>query len=319
MLTKGQRKKRSIKPKSGLNGSPPPPPPKVEGKATQASAGDEGASRSTARTRTYDLRSIQVGRRVAMTFGDELKFGEVEASNVSRTAPPSDWDWQIGLDDGETFEVDCDEMRKALAAYDRLHGEEAANPVTPVTKAAIVAAFQIKKEIVMGLLPPSYKALFLEPGFARWEDEFLPVLFIGPYDISEGPLRETFFRKIKNAANGLLALPRLVYWYGVDDLEKAFSFVPQEECLTYEEGLSKGLLELPKDIQTKLDQGGTITNAEKARIHGRDLIQEDREKRKEGRRRFPKFEEDHKYILNGERMIAEIQAERVNNLLEWGV
>ena len=253
--------------------------------------------------------------------GSKLKFGEVEKCNVSRKISTSDWDFRIGLDDGETFEVDCDEMRKALATYDCLRREEMADPTTPATKAAIVAAFQIKRQLVLGMLTDEYKLQFLEPGFARWEDEFLPVLFVGPYDISEGPLRETFFRKIKNASKGLLPLPRLVYWYCVDDndLEQAFSFVPQEDCLTYEEGVSKGLLELPKDLQTKLDRGRAFTNTEKKRIEGRDLMEEDKEKKKEDRRRFEKFKEDHQYILDGERLIVETQAERGHNLLQWEI
>ena len=255
-----------------------------------------------------------------MSFGDgkELKFGEVEKCHVS-AGSMSEWDFRIGLDDGQTFEVDCDEMRKALATYDRLCREEMVHPATPATKAAIVAAFQTKKQLVLGMISEKYKSHFLQLGFARWEDEFLPVLFVGPYDISEGPLRDTFLRKIKNASRGLLPLPRLVYWYGVDELEEAFSFVPQEDCLTYEEGASKGLLELPKDLQTKLDRGRAFTNTEKKRIEGRDLMEEDKEKNKEDRRRFEKFKEDHEYILDGERLIVEIQSERGHNLLEWGI
>lgn len=305
------QKRRGKKSKSSAagNSSTSPLPPKVARKATPRSS--EGA---------YDLRSIKVGRRVAMSFGDgkELKFGEVEKCNVSR-AVLSEWDFRIGLDDGQTFEVDCDEMRKALATYDRLHREEMADPATPATKAAIATAFQIKMQLVLGMLSAQYKSQFLEPGFARWEDEFLPVLFVGPYDISEGPLRDIFLRKIKNASKGLLPLPRLVYWYGVDELEQAFSFVPQEDCSTYEEGASKGLLELPKDLQIKLDRGRAFTNTEKKRIEGRDLMEEDKEKDKEDRRRFEKFKEDHQYILDGERLIVEIQSERGHTLLEWGI
>ena len=89
--------------------------------------------------------------------------------------------------------------------------------------------------------------------------------------------------------------------------------------MAYNEGISKGLLELPKDLQVKLDRGRTFTNAEKKRIEGRDNMEEDVEKKKEDRRRFPKFEEDHKYILDGERLIVEIQAERGRSLLEWGM
>jgi len=268
------------------------------------------------------LKDVKVGQRIAMEFSDtEMKFGEVEIC-FTRKRDPKKWAWHVGFDDGETYELDPDEMIDALGTYRRCYDAEMSEPNRSTRVAAIVTAFEIRKQLVMAMMPDDYKKYFLQIGFAKWAGsyqghlKYFPVLFLGPYDISEGPLRQKMYNEIKKAQKTGKRMPRLVYWYG-EKIEEAFSFVPQGSCMSYEEGVAKGMHELPKPLQVKLDKGLKFTKDEEKLLAARDQMEEDLHKDPVDRIRFEKEKEDYEYIVGGSWLIAEVEAARGGDLLTW--
>merc|ERR1712194_584441 len=170
----------------------------------------------------------------------------------------------------------------------------------------------------------NYKRQFFQFGFTKWEGsyeahlKYFPILFLGPFDVSEGPIRQQMYQEINKVQSTKKSLPYLVYWYG-EELHTAFSFVPQRDCLSYEEGVARGLHKLPKPMRKKLDKGIQLTNEEEKLCHAQDCMKEDYIKGAGRRLPFKKLREDHELILAGDRLIVEIKVEREADLTKWTV
>ena len=270
---------------------------------------DENRRTDVGETKIQELRDVRVGQRIAMEFSDtELKFGEVEICFTMKRDPKK-WAWHVGFDDGETYELDPDEMIDALDTYRRYYDAEMSDPNRLTRVAAIVTAFEIRKQLVLSMIPDDYKKCFLQIGFAKWAGsyqghlKYFPVLFLGPYDVSEGPLRQKMYDEIKKAQKTGKRMPRLVYWYG-EKIEEAFSFVPQGCCMSYEEGVAKGLHELSKPLKVKLDKGLKFTKDEEKLRAALHQMEEDLPKDPVDRIRFEKVKEGKYSQLFIRRIVA---------------
>ena len=149
------------------------------------------------------------------------------------------------------------------------------------------------------------------------------------------------------STNNDAKLPCLVYWYG-EDLKTAFSFVPQRDCLTYEEGVARKLDQLPREMQQKVQRGEKFTKDEHKLRTALARMQQDRKRgcgggtsstdttvgnkklTAKGKAKlpvdiqppFPKIREMHERIVSGDRLIAEIlteQGESDVDLLAWNI
>jgi hypothetical protein len=130
--------------------------------------------------------------------------------------------------------------------------------------------FEKEREKTLKELPDNVKAMFGQIGFYLEapdddsDDEaaaaaekpsttppiIVPVLIMSPYDVPPKPVRDIywfdFFSRAKRAKS-LDKLAYLVYHYGADDPDDCYSFVEQEDFISYEEGQSKGYTTLPED------------------------------------------------------------------------
>ena len=52
------------------------------------------------------------------------------------------------------------------------------------------AQFEEEKRKILKSIPPDTKNYFRELGFAKWGRDWLPCMFLGPYDLAPGPVRE---------------------------------------------------------------------------------------------------------------------------------
>ena len=149
-----------------------------------------------------------------------------------------------------------DEMIDGLDTYQRCYEAEMSNPKRATKIAKMVGAFKKKRQDMLAMLPDSYKSRFLQIGFGKWESsyhmhlKYYPILFLSPFDVSEGPIRQQTFKEIKKAKLSGKNPPCLVYWYG-EKLATAFSLLPQRKCLTYEEGVARGLDKVPMQADTE--------------------------------------------------------------------
>jgi len=149
--------------------------------------------------------------------------------------------------------------------------------------------FRLEKETMLNQVDKSVKDDFRKVGFAKWQRQWLPVIQLGPYDISPGPVRKywmDFFHKRNEA-------PRLVYWYGSpkDDLSKSFSFLSKNTIVSYDEGVKQSRHELSAKIKKKLLAGKQLTVAEKVLVKGLTELKDESEMSKENRLSWMKIED----------------------------
>jgi len=125
--------------------------------------------------------------------------------------------------------------------------------------------FHIQKEIILNEVEEEIKKDFREIGFAKWNLSWLPIIQLGPYDISPGLVRDKWMKIFKQNQSGQEKMPRLIYWYGTprDNLSFAFSFLTNSDIISYEEGSIKGQNKLPLQIQKKINAGKGLTKIER--------------------------------------------------------
>jgi FtsZ-binding cell division protein ZapB len=106
----------------------------------------------------------------------------------------------------------------------------------------------------------------------------IPVLILSPYDVPPKPVRDVYwfdlFSKSKRSKS-LNKLAYLVYHYGADDPEDCYSFIEQEDFVSYEDGVNQGLNVLDADLEQKVQSGVELTEEEAMRVRGLQELNED--------------------------------------------
>lgn len=181
--------------------------------------------------------------------------------------------------------------------------------------------FEKEKEKILKELPDTVKSMFGVMGFCKAEVEddsdddddepkklapsveadYVPVLIVSPYDVPPRPVRDVYwfdmFSKFKRSKK-LAEIEYLVYHYGSEDPLDCYSFIPQDEFKTYDNGLAEGFDKLPAAIQSKLDTGVPLTEEEEQRVRGLEEMREDAlkpaEERKRGNWQFKERHEEEK-------------------------
>ena len=128
-------------------------------------------------------------------------------------------------------------------------------------------------------------------GFAPSEEdetEIVPVLVLSPYDVPPKPVRDVYwydmFGKAKRTKK-IDQLPYLVYHYGHDDPDDCYSFIEQDEFISYENGKEKGYDVMPEALASKVKEGGDLTEEEEIRVRGLKEMEEDVPKKPTDRKR----------------------------------
>jgi hypothetical protein len=190
------------------------------------------------------LLGMVPGDRIAYDFGTTgVHFGSIEESYVSYTKSRKYWTWDIVFDDGYRYKFDSFEMTRAITLYEKMKEIERNSPKREEKIRKWREDHLAQKQRIEKSLPKCTKTRFLEVGFARWEKSYLPVLFLGPYDVFPGSVREQWlnaFDKVgDNAPNG--KIPQIVYWLGVTP-DKGFSILKGSDCLSLSDAKKQGLL-----------------------------------------------------------------------------
>jgi hypothetical protein len=191
------------------------------------------------------LRGMKVGDRIAYEFGTAgVFFGSIEGLNVIRHMPRKNMRWDIEFDDGDRYKFDAFEMATGIALYEKIRLGEKNNPecvekIRMWRETHLAEKRNIKKKI-----PKCIQKMYREVGFAKWGQWYLPVMFLGPYDVGPGSVREQWkeaFAKEDWTQTPVGKIPQIVYWFG-ESTNKGFSILEEKECLSLEEGKKKGLL-----------------------------------------------------------------------------
>eukprot|EP00535_Pseudo-nitzschia_heimii_P006426 CAMPEP_0197189388 /NCGR_PEP_ID=MMETSP1423-20130617/19676_1 /TAXON_ID=476441 /ORGANISM="Pseudo-nitzschia heimii, Strain UNC1101" /LENGTH=852 /DNA_ID=CAMNT_0042641489 /DNA_START=112 /DNA_END=2670 /DNA_ORIENTATION=+ len=211
--------------------------------------GDEmDVSESAASISTQRLRDVALGDRIAYDFGAAgVYFGSVEESHGCDSKSREDWSWDIEFDDGECYNFDASEMAESIALYDTIREREREDPSTKEKIREWREEHLAEKRRVMTRIPQRAKDRFLEVGFAQWNRTYLPVLFLGPYDVSAGPIREQWLEAFSRASKR--KVPQIVYWFGSEP-GKGFSILEESDCLSLRCARGRNLLD-PKISRSK--------------------------------------------------------------------
>ena len=106
-------------------------------------------------------------------------------------------------------------------------------------------------------IPEKTKACYNQVGFFKKidYDYHFPVLALGPFDVTEGPLRDEW---LTNANHNMVG----VYYYGQDDEDAAYDMIPVDSFIPYEEGVEQNFHIIPGGIIEKREKG--LSAVEKA-------------------------------------------------------
>ncbi|CAB9524415.1 expressed unknown protein [Seminavis robusta] len=175
--------------------------------------------------------------------------------------------------------------------------------------------FEKEKETILKSLPEEVTSMFGIMGFCKAEEDddedeenagkatdpdYVPCLVLSPYSVPPRPVRDVYwwdFYSTRKRKKQLKKLEYLVYHYGIDDPLDCYSFVTQEDFVTYDDGLKAGYDKLPSAIQAKVDAGEELTEEEERRVRGLKEMNEDAEKPAEDRRRGNwEFKERHEQM-----------------------
>ena len=118
-------------------------------------------------------------------------------------------------------------------------------------------------------LPENIKKYFRQVGFGKWNKEWLPVLFLSPFDVLD-PLRNEWIRKYKTHVSKKVPMQHLVVWYGSKNDSEMRGW--PSNVLTFEEAEEKQCHLLPKRIQAKLKACKRLTGPEQDIIDGIEEI-----------------------------------------------
>jgi len=202
---------------------------------------------------THRLLGMGPGDRIAYHFGTtDVYFGSIEVTSASLQAPRKDWTWDVAFDDGDRYIFDSFEMARGVALFEKIKQREQKDPSCQETIRKWKEDHLAEKQRVEASLPLRAKNRFLEVGFAKWGKSYLPVVFLGPYDVSPGFVREQWleaFDKVGGERNSRHhkttphgKIPQIVYWFGVTP-DRGFSILEEGSCLSLERAKEQGLLE----------------------------------------------------------------------------
>jgi len=259
-----------------------------------AKSAAEGASITTER-----LRNVKPGDRIAHDFGDAgVFFGSVDKSHGYESGSEKDCSWDIAFDDGDRYSFDVTEVSQAIALYDQIRENERTDPNTKKKIHEWRDEHLAEKRDVLAKLPQHNKDRFLEVGFAKWGKSHLPCLFLGPYDVSPGTVREEWLEAFSRVSKKSRKFPQIVYWFGTKNLDKGFSILDDSDCLSLKEARAKGLL------KHKITQSKAALKHNHALHKLREAIAKPRD-----HSRLPlQVCEAHERIASGHRLLAEFEA-----------
>jgi hypothetical protein len=178
-------------------------------------------------------------------------------------------------------------------------------------------SFEKEREQILASLPDNVKDMFGIMGFCKVDqdddededeenskpppvDEYVPCLVLNPYEVPPRPVRDVYWwdcYSIRKRKKQLKKLEYLVYHYGTDDPDDCYSFIQQDDFVSYDDGIAQGYGKLPAAIQSKLDAGDELTYEEEKRVRGLKEMEEDAPKEKGERKRGNwQFKERHELL-----------------------
>eukprot|EP00537_Pseudo-nitzschia_pungens_P000702 CAMPEP_0172372890 /NCGR_PEP_ID=MMETSP1060-20121228/49553_1 /TAXON_ID=37318 /ORGANISM="Pseudo-nitzschia pungens, Strain cf. cingulata" /LENGTH=1134 /DNA_ID=CAMNT_0013099037 /DNA_START=79 /DNA_END=3483 /DNA_ORIENTATION=- len=269
-------------------------PPNIDERKEKVTDGDNESSHSVP-----PLSSVTTGDRIAYRFSeDNVHFGTVTDCNVlgMKLRPSNASSWTISFDKRGIQTFNSNQMKKGLALYETIRAREQNDPKRDEKLQKLESAFLKQKEKVESILPDDVKKRFLELGFARWEKRYLPVLFLGPYDISPGSVRDQWLSEFKKS--GGQSVPQIVYWLGSDP-SSGFSLLPNKDCISLVKARRNGLVKYKPGNKSG---SKTFNNALE------ELFAALKKPRGEARIPFEKINETHERVCGpkADRLLAEI-------------
>mmetsp|Transcript_26427 Transcript_26427/g.39072 ORF Transcript_26427/g.39072 Transcript_26427/m.39072 type:complete len:321 (-) Transcript_26427:1419-2381(-) len=300
-----------------------PPKKRGRGRLPKNDEINNNNSQSEVESRIHNLSILKVGQRVAYTFSDSIYFGSIvrcskpKSNDKDRKDDATRWRWEVEFDDDDCWELDSNNMLSAISLYEKCKKEEMEDKSRNEKVDGIINEFFAEKYKILNALSDEIKNDFLEVGFAKWNRSYLPVLFLGPYDLSPGHIRDKwmkYFDRAEGDPRKLKNLPRIIYWYGFP-IQEAFSIMPRGDCLSCEEGTKRGFSYIPLPIHRKLESGSKLTKMEDSFVTGLDAMMKDMRKPREERPiPFVKVLEDYQLVVRGMRLVTEIEAKNRLNL-----
>eukprot|EP00537_Pseudo-nitzschia_pungens_P012054 CAMPEP_0172391222 /NCGR_PEP_ID=MMETSP1061-20121228/7669_1 /TAXON_ID=37318 /ORGANISM="Pseudo-nitzschia pungens, Strain cf. pungens" /LENGTH=887 /DNA_ID=CAMNT_0013121777 /DNA_START=27 /DNA_END=2690 /DNA_ORIENTATION=+ len=269
-------------------------PPNIDERKEKVTDGDNELPHSVP-----PLSSVTTGDRIAYRFSeDNVHFGTVTDCNVlgMKLRPSNASSWTISFDERGIQTFNSNQMKKGLALYETIRAREQNDPKRDEKLQKLESTFLKQKEKVESILPDDVKKRFLKLGFARWEKRYLPVLFLGPYDISPGSVRDQWLNELKK--NGGQSVPQIVYWLGSDP-SSGFSLLPNKNCISLVKARRKGLVKYKPGNNSG---SKTFNNALE------ELFAALKKPRGEARIPFEKINETHERVCGpkADRLLAEI-------------
>ena len=155
--------------------------------------------------------------------------------------------------------------------------------VKRATAAANPSYEQNEERRVVADLPEYVTKMFHQVGFAKWNKEILPVLFLNPFDVPPGGVRDYWMGYYKRHINNGVKMAHLVMWYGVKAEAEMFGVIGPNAAIPYDKAAEKGINVISPKIQKKLEKKLKLTTTEEIFVAGikeleaaRDLAPEHR-------------------------------------------
>jgi hypothetical protein len=143
----------------------------------------------------------------------------------------------------------------------------------------------MNEDDVVASLPDYVTQMFNEVGFAKYDKDYNPVLFLNPFYVSKPPeVRvqwQSYYDRFMKSKK--MKMAHLVFWYGSDPSKPEFSTMPPDTVLTYEQAANLGLNEVPEKITKKIAKGKSLTVQEDMFYFGLKDLEADRATPKEER------------------------------------
>lgn len=144
-------------------------------------------------------------------------------------------------------------------------------------------AFGTSPEAILSQIPTHIKSNFMEVGFykQRQQNNFLPVLCLGPFDVPPGPIRDEWLSKFNKSSK---VLNMGVYFLGRDGQDEgAYGTIPWFSFVPYAKAAQRGLNVVPQDIAEKIENGADLSSEELQLYDGIQQVTEAADMMKEER------------------------------------
>jgi len=127
-----------------------------------------------------------------------------------------------------------------------------------------------EEKMFLDNLPEEVKQMFRQICFAKWAKDWLPVLVLNPYDVSQEEFREEWKKKYTKYSEpkSNKIMEHLFIWYGFKNASKAYGWAKDKELISYAQAKEKELHVVPKRITEKQTSGKTLTKGEQQIIDG---------------------------------------------------